>query len=393
VSSHESGPNWPPFIFGRLGQASETQGGSHAWFAINRKHGSGPDTGFGDGLPQSTVADVILQTASRMVRSTGSAISLHDQELHYLNTLSSLGVAARAAVEVTRSITAPEVRHLFRVNASDWNPILAVVNVPPAQCERADGANGDYNALLVKLFTNREDRWVLSLVRNASDLNFKEHEVNALKSLLPMFEWLLRREVNSALAETGAQGWQILNELRVGVVLAGADGHIAATNRRAMVLLKSHESLSLANGRIGLRRPAENAQFQRSLREIAGDALSGGRSMLVEQENDRGSLLIRFVRLADSIRLCGVRNPSIAIFISDTSMTDRPDPVPLQQLFGLSRIEADVVGLICAGLCPKEAAARLGITPNTVRSYLKSIFRKMGVHRQADLIRVIAASP
>lgn len=39
-----------------------------------------------------------------------------------------------------------------------------------------------------------------------------------------------------------------------------------------------------------------------------------------------------------------------------------------------------------------EAAQTLGLAENTVRSYLKSIFGKTGVNRQAELVRLILQS-
>jgi DNA-binding CsgD family transcriptional regulator len=41
-----------------------------------------------------------------------------------------------------------------------------------------------------------------------------------------------------------------------------------------------------------------------------------------------------------------------------------------------------------AGLSPKEAAEQFEVSANTVRSQLKAIYLKTGVHRQVDLLRL-----
>ena len=57
--------------------------------------------------------------------------------------------------------------------------------------------------------------------------------------------------------------------------------------------------------------------------------------------------------------------------------------------FGLSERESQLAALICGGAALKDASAILGISVGTARQYLKSVFLKTGVARQADLIRLI----
>jgi len=58
-----------------------------------------------------------------------------------------------------------------------------------------------------------------------------------------------------------------------------------------------------------------------------------------------------------------------------------------RQTLGLTLAEARLAARLRFGLSLKEAAAELGISVNTARNQLKSIFEKLGVNRQADLVR------
>lgn len=49
-----------------------------------------------------------------------------------------------------------------------------------------------------------------------------------------------------------------------------------------------------------------------------------------------------------------------------------------------------VISLMLAGLSRQEVSDKLGITMNTVNSYLKEIYRHYGVHSQLELIRVVS---
>ncbi len=58
---------------------------------------------------------------------------------------------------------------------------------------------------------------------------------------------------------------------------------------------------------------------------------------------------------------------------------DRPDEV-------LSRRESDVLNYVSRGYSDKEVAEALGLSPATVRSYLKAIYSKLHVHSRTQAI-------
>ena len=55
---------------------------------------------------------------------------------------------------------------------------------------------------------------------------------------------------------------------------------------------------------------------------------------------------------------------------------------------GLTDRERDVLGLIVEGLTEDGIADRLFISPHTVRSHIKSLYRKLEVHSRAEVVRV-----
>lgn len=57
-----------------------------------------------------------------------------------------------------------------------------------------------------------------------------------------------------------------------------------------------------------------------------------------------------------------------------------------EDLERLSMREREVVTLLSVGQPPKEIATRLGLSPNTVRNHIKTIFSKLRVHSQVELL-------
>lgn len=64
-----------------------------------------------------------------------------------------------------------------------------------------------------------------------------------------------------------------------------------------------------------------------------------------------------------------------------------------RQLVRLSPRETEVLELIASGYVNKEIAERLGLTIQTVRSYLKTIYEKLHVHSRAEAVTKFMRRP
>lgn len=75
-----------------------------------------------------------------------------------------------------------------------------------------------------------------------------------------------------------------------------------------------------------------------------------------------------------------------------------PDAAPvhaervIQAMFGLTPVEARIAKQLADGLTLNEAAEQMRMRPNTLRSYMKSIFVKLDLHRQSELVRLISTT-
>jgi DNA-binding NarL/FixJ family response regulator len=79
----------------------------------------------------------------------------------------------------------------------------------------------------------------------------------------------------------------------------------------------------------------------------------------------------------------------IAQELARVELSDRPDPVAMP-LYGLRPREQEVVRLLLQHLRVPAIARRLGISQQTVRNHLKSVFRRTGVRSQQELLDRIA---
>lgn len=71
----------------------------------------------------------------------------------------------------------------------------------------------------------------------------------------------------------------------------------------------------------------------------------------------------------------------------------RLDPLIVALAFDLTPAEADTAIAISDGETPERIATRRGVTISTVRTQLRSVFEKLGVSRQSELVACLLAMP
>lgn len=76
--------------------------------------------------------------------------------------------------------------------------------------------------------------------------------------------------------------------------------------------------------------------------------------------------------------------------ITDTRQKQEPNVQHLRALFGLTPAEEAVTVMIAQGMPLREIAERKGISYQTVRTHLRSIFSKTDTRRQAELAKLLA---
>ena len=78
--------------------------------------------------------------------------------------------------------------------------------------------------------------------------------------------------------------------------------------------------------------------------------------------------------------------------MNDAARRQRPAEDTLRTRFGLTRAESRVALLRCDGRAPKNIAETIGVSVETVRSQMKSIFAKADVRRQIELVRLLLSN-
>ena len=88
----------------------------------------------------------------------------------------------------------------------------------------------------------------------------------------------------------------------------------------------------------------------------------------------------------------GVRHVAALALVVDPENGLEIDPNRMAALLGLTPREARVAVLLAEGLGVSDVAAATGRQESTIRWNLKRIYRKQGISRQAELVRLVLAT-
>ena len=120
------------------------------------------------------------------------------------------------------------------------------------------------------------------------------------------------------------------------------------------------------------------------LDEYVSEALRSGASGFVLKDADPGELLraIRVVAGGDSLLSPSVTRRVIEQFAAQR----RPDATPHPDLVRLTEREREIVGWVATGRSNEEIAARLFLSPATVRTHVSRAMLKLGARDRAQLV-------
>jgi len=231
------------------------------------------------------------------------------------------------------------------------------------------------------------------------DRNFSDCEKQTLVALVPALQNALRVSRRIALGDAGRRE-ALRNFDRVGqaVVVLDRSGYAIYSNAHAEELFGAGDGLSLKFGRFHFEDITLQAEFERlarlALETPSGETSARPQEVRHPRKNGSGQYglsILPVIRSSDRALLPD--GAAAMVLIYDPAGLRLP--LPLQRLswfYDLTPAEAR----ICEGLYrtgSSEAAAQdLNVTQHTVRSHLKTIYAKIGVATQAQLMQRLTHS-
>lgn len=237
----------------------------------------------------------------------------------------------------------------------------------------------------------------LRITRPRSASDFGASEKALIRALLPHLQIAITLHNRIKHTETERAIFEdAIDHLEVGTIILDEHARVLRTNQAAQTLLAARAELRIVDGRLNVGGREDNIAFRQLVEEVMDAhrrSIPGCvRAFRVQRDSSRAplGLLIRPLPMPDAPD--GGATPSVAIFISDPERRREAPVHVLRELFEFTPAEAALALLLANGLTLDEASDELGITRNTAKSHLSSIFSKTGVTRQPKLVQLILKS-
>lgn len=176
----------------------------------------------------------------------------------------------------------------------------------------------------------------------------------------------------------------VLEAMPTAAAVIGSDDRIVAANDRFAEI----DGLRVLAGRLSAEGAENAAELRRLLLEARASASVGGRAIAKAVFRGRDDDRPVFATARPCAPGTGPAD-AILILVDDLARPSRADVSQGFRLLGLTRGEARVAATVGSGLSPREAAEAIGCAEQSVRSVLKTVFAKLGIHKQSELGRIV----
>ena len=221
---------------------------------------------------------------------------------------------------------------------------------------------------------------------------WRSAQTEMIERLLPHIRTFVN--VRHALANANALGAslaKLLDSTGVGVIHLDRRGRIVEANGLASDILRRGDGLSDWGGFLGAWLPADNSCLQELLASaippLGGQAVGG--TATVRRNSGLPRLLLHFIPVGGRQLDFGFRPVAALVLVVDAATRPLPDAKWVAAVLGLSAAESQVAVMLAEGRTPRDIAAATGRRETTVKVLLRRAYRKLGISRQVELVRLV----
>lgn len=225
--------------------------------------------------------------------------------------------------------------------------------------------------------------------------NWESAQINMIQRLLPHVRQFVRvRQALAAADAVGASLPQLLDHTGVGVIQVDRNGMIVAANHPACGILRKGDGLWDQGGFLKARTSTDAARLKRLLNDALPtfDGPGKGGSMTVRRSANLSRLVVHVSPVSVRQMDFGAQRVAVLVLIVEPWKQTRVNPDHVAAALDLTPAQSRVATLLAEGESVRGIVAATGRTENSIRWHIKRIHRKLGISRQADLVRLVLSS-
>jgi DNA-binding CsgD family transcriptional regulator len=230
-------------------------------------------------------------------------------------------------------------------------------------------------------------------IRAAGDPFFGEGERRRLAIMMPALRTAARLYARSAATDVELETYkQTADQLEVASFILNDARTVVHKNDRAAEIIRAKDGFLLSNAMLSCFDRDDHrrllAAFEACAQAAQQNHKNFSRTLLVRRpEGGHWSVLLRPVGVSSLPE--GATSPSVAVLVRGQRQHAHVPASLLMDVFGLTLREAEIAARLAHGEVLNDIAAGLAIRYTTARVHLRSIFTKVQVNSQAQLVAML----
>jgi len=190
-----------------------------------------------------------------------------------------------------------------------------------------------------------------------------------------------------------------LDRLVIGLILYDHNAQPVYINPTAKAIIEQHPALQMLNGDLFLTNPEDEKALRKTIVDTAhidpDDSWKQSVAIGITHPDVESPLPILVTPMHAHLITSDLDydGAKVAVFLSDPNLQQPISVDNLVSVYSLTPSEAQVSISIANGHSIDEIASQSHHSTHTIRSQLKSVFRKTGVSRQSELIKLLLTGP
>lgn len=236
----------------------------------------------------------------------------------------------------------------------------------------------------------------LRLVRIGGAPAFSSEDRARLESIVPLMNNALKlysAYTQNSFIETFYE--DLLGSMDIASVVLNAKLEVLSANKQAQKILTAKDGVFLRRNLLHCSHSSDQQKLDTACRELMEKAQEKEQaphtcSITIDRTSSdmKWDVHIRAVEKRDVA--FGEDGPELVLLLQGPVRDCAPSQSRLIERFGVTPAEAKLVAHLVDGLTLTAAAEALGVSRNTARSQLSSIFTKTGVNRQTQLVKLVS---
>jgi len=351
----------------------------------------------------------VMELIAGQTRSRAACLYFQDKNLGLANTIAQFGCTTSLFTDIRHQFAILDTIFDKSISSNIKEDILYQIFPPDHDSfknleldlrENYVISSGNYRIGRVQFLDSNLQRAAIAIFRDEESGPWQKGDIRVIQEIIPHIKRAL--DIHAEFTRLRVQQDALvmgLDRLVIGLLLCDQNSRIVYINPTAKAIIEAHPALALGEKGLSLYHADDDKNLHSTIRNIAlndsEDSWKQSVAIAVTHPDVDAPLPLLITPIHAQMLTSNLdyEGAQVAVFLSDPNSKQPISVNNLVSVYGLTPSEAQVAISIANGNSIATIAETTNHSAHTIRSQLKSTFRKTGVSRQSELIKLLLTGP